>query len=239
MKKSVFTLLFLLFFIMPDSFVMAQGIQNPVFYHFLGNPYIAGLLITIGLISFVVEVFTPGFGLGGFISAICFLLFFIGSIGLGIGSIFAVVLFIVAILLIGLELIVPGFGLPGIGGIVSFVASIVLSMRSIEAAAATLGISFFLSFLTSYFLIKAGMRSEWLNRVVLPNSFISLQAEEKERLEVGQLGSSKSTLRPSGIGTFNGEEYSVITEGSFIGSGEEIVVVKIVGNTYYVREKGE
>src|SRR5207253_605961 len=72
----------------------------------------------------------PGVGLPGVIAAVCFVLYFWAQSHQLSGQIImlAVLLFILGLLLIGLEIfLLPGFGVPGISGVILIVLSLALA----------------------------------------------------------------------------------------------------------------
>lgn len=54
-------------------------------------------------------------------------------------------------------------------------------------------------------------------------------------IEVGDTGKTISAIRPSGIAHVKSQRIEVHSEGSFIPSGTEIVVEKIVNNKIYIK----
>ena len=60
---------------------------------FITNPIVIPILITIGCLGLVVELFTPRFGLPGIIGLSAFLLFFYGHLVTGIAEINSLILF--------------------------------------------------------------------------------------------------------------------------------------------------
>ena len=66
---------------------------------FISSSLISQLLLTLGFVGLVVEVITPGFGFGGFLSIVGFSLFFAGSIISGSTTSFAIIVFLLGIIL--------------------------------------------------------------------------------------------------------------------------------------------
>src|SRR5205807_527927 len=83
---------------------------------FLQQPAVSVFLIMIGIACLILELKMPGVGLPGVIAAVCFVLYFWAQSHQLSGQIImlAVLLFILGLLLIGLEIfLLPGFGVPG------------------------------------------------------------------------------------------------------------------------------
>ena len=89
---------------------------------FLTSMEVASLLLLIGMIAVVIEIFAPGFGLPGIIGIVCFSLYFGGNFLAGNTEWWAVLLFIIGLVLLGIEMAVPGFGIFGISGIIAVLA---------------------------------------------------------------------------------------------------------------------
>ena len=75
------------------------------------------LLIFFGVIAMMIEVSSPGVGLPGFISLVCFVLFFWLMLLNGTATSLEILLFVVGLVCVGVEIfILPGFGAFGFGG---------------------------------------------------------------------------------------------------------------------------
>src|SRR5205085_7847943 len=94
---------------------------------FFREPAVNFFLIMVGIIGLIMELKLPGTTIPGVIAAICFVLFFWAYSFVGQFTLLAVLLFILGLILIGVEIFVlPGFGFTGISGIVLLVSSLVL-----------------------------------------------------------------------------------------------------------------
>jgi len=99
----------------------------------------AWLLILVGLASGYLEMQTPGFGLAGFVAIIAFSIFFFGHYVAGslVGheTMIMSLIFIVGIVLIGVELLAaPGTILPGLIGFLCVMVALVYTMSGWEIA---------------------------------------------------------------------------------------------------------
>src|SRR5690606_28940275 len=96
---------------------------------FLTDPVVSGLLMSLGTLGILIELYTPGFGLPGALGALCITLFFGGHLLVNLAGLEEVLLFTAGLGLIALEmLVIPGFGVTGILGIVCIVAGLVLTL---------------------------------------------------------------------------------------------------------------
>ena len=83
------------------------------------------VLVMLGITCLILELKMPGVGLPGVVAAICFVLFFWSHSQLhGQITWLAILLFVLGLLLIGLEVFVlPGFGVAGISGMLLVLAA--------------------------------------------------------------------------------------------------------------------
>lgn len=134
---------------------------------YISNPYISSLLLTLGFVGLVVEILTPGFGIGGTLSIVGFGLYFGGNILAGNSHWTSLVLFVTGLILLVIEAIIPGFGLPGISGIILVLVGTVLAMDSLGIAVLSLSIAIIITTIVTLILIKMGFKSKLLNKIVL------------------------------------------------------------------------
>jgi len=220
-----------------NSIVQVDESLELKFAKLLANSYISTLLITIGLIGFVIELFTPGFGIGGIISIISFGLFFAGNILAGNSQWTSLIIFVIGLILLVIEAISPGFGLPGISGIVLIVVGIVLAMGSIQSAIMSLSVAIILTAIITILLIKQGRKIEAFNKIVLSTKHDDegyFSAPPKYEY-LDKEGIALTDLRPSGIIEIDEEKLDALSEGSYIQKGSQVKVVKVEGSKIIVR----
>lgn len=204
----------------------------------VSKPYISSLLLTLGMVGLVIEILTPGFGIGGTISIIGFGLFFGGNILAGNSNWTALVLFATGLLLLVVEGFVPGFGLPGISGIGFVIAGTVLAMGSISSAIASLSIAIILTTIVTVILLKLGFRSKLLDRVILKTEhkrekgYLSVDSSD---MHLNKTGISVTELRPSGFIEIDGKKLDVLSDGSFIPKDVQVEVFRVEGSKIFVR----
>jgi membrane-bound serine protease (ClpP class) len=103
----------------------------------------------------------------------------------------------------------------------------------------SLGIAFLVSIGLIIIIVKYfGNRGAW-NRLILRDEMKKEQGyiSSHSKIElVGKSGLTVTPLRPSGTVLIDGERVDAVTEGGFIPSQKEIVVVKVEGNRIVVRE---
>lgn len=205
---------------------------------FLSNPYISTFLLTLGFVGMVIEIFTPGFGVGGTLSIIAFILFFGGNILAGHSEWTSVFLFVAGLILLIIEVMVPGFGLPGISGIILVSIGIIFSMGSLSTAILSLSVAFIITVIIVIFLIKHGYKSPFLSKIVLSTeqkneSGYTSSNPRKEYLD--KEGISVTELRPSGVIEIGGQRVDALSEGGYIEKNKKVKVVKVEGSKIFVR----
>ncbi len=105
--------------------ITATGFEKVAFWITM----LAPILLMGGIIGAYVEIKSPGFGIPGIASLICFALFFGGHLIAGLAGWEAVVIFAIGVVLILLEFFVmPGTFLPGIAGTFLILGSVVWAM---------------------------------------------------------------------------------------------------------------
>jgi membrane-bound serine protease (ClpP class) len=202
------------------------------------HPAVATLLITIGLAALVIEVMTAGFGVAGMISMLAFALFFGGHVVAGFAGREVIFMFVVGIVLLLAEAILPNFGIIGLSGLAAIVASVVLSAGTTGQGVRMLVAAMFLASL----VIMASLR--FLKRTGLWSQIVLQYAETKELGYVGPGDSSHlvgrdgitiTSLRPSGTAEIDGKRVDVVSEGGFIAQSTPVKVVGTEGTRVVVR----
>lgn len=148
---------------------------------------------------------------------------------------FMVVFFIFGGILMILELIMPGFSVPGIAGILSLIAGVVVGSSVLTSGqlAVVIFLVFVATIVMAVLLYRSATRNGKLSRLL----FLSSSAVKEEgyssnkSLEdmIGRIGTSTTILRPSGSGDFDGIKVDVIADGQFIPKDTKIKIVKVEG----------
>ncbi|TXC89994.1 nodulation protein NfeD [Metabacillus litoralis] len=206
---------------------------------FITNPVVVPILLSIGSIGLVVELYSPGFGIPGFMGLASLLLFFYGHLVAGLAGLESLLLFILGIILIIAELFVPG-GIMGILGFASVIGSLYIASGNFIQMTISLLIAFAVSVLVSILLVKVfGKRMNIFKRLILRDSTNteSGYVSSKTRNELINVeGVALTTLRPAGTAIIGDERLDVVTEGSYINKGQKVKVVKVEGSRIVVRE---
>jgi membrane-bound serine protease (ClpP class) len=210
---------------------------------FLINPLISGLLIMVIIGGIYFELQTPGVGFPLIAAVTAASLYFAPLYLEGLATHFEIILFILGILLLGVEIfVIPGFGVAGISGIVLIMAGLTLSMvnndgfdftfvdpEKIVGAFLVVSVATVMAVVVSIFVGGRLVTSSAFSRVVLTSSQLSEQgyssASADFRKMVGKTGITLTMLRPAGKIEIDGETYEATALTGFI---ERDVPVKVL-----------
>jgi membrane-bound serine protease (ClpP class) len=227
--------------------------------YFLRLPGVRIFLFLLGFTCLILELKIPGATLPGVIAAICFVIFFWAqwqsqSAGL---MLLAVLLFILGLVLMGLEVFVmPGVGVVGISGAILVVVSLTLVTleKKPETTQEWMQVGTTLStFIASMIgAVVAAFAVAWylphipyFNRLLLKPP--TAPGQEVDELHpdllkpaasalLGAIGVAVTPLRPAGKVKFGEEFLDVLAEGEYIVPGTRVQVIQIEGNRIVVKE---
>nr|WP_253958003.1 nodulation protein NfeD [Metabacillus halosaccharovorans] len=206
---------------------------------FITNPVVVPILLSIGSLGLVVELYSPGFGVPGFMGISALLLFFYGHLVAGLAGMEAIILFILGVIFLIAELFVPG-GILGILGFAGVIGSLYVASGNFVHMTISLLISFAVAFAASILLVKVfGKRMNIFKKLILrdsTNTESGYVSNVSRRELVGAEGIALTTLRPSGTAVINDERLDVVTEGGYIIKGQKVKVIKVEGSRIVVRE---
>lgn len=206
---------------------------------FITNPIIVPILLSIGSIGLVVELYSPGFGIPGTMGLAALGMFFFGHMVAGFAGYETLILFVIGVILIVAELVVPG-GIIGIIGGVFIIASILFAGESYVHMAYSILIAMIITGIGMVIFMKFfGKKLHLFNRLVLKDATTTEEGyvSNTNRVElIGKHGKSITPLRPSGTVVLDGERLDVVTEGTYVDGGKTVEVVKVEGSRIVVRE---
>ncbi len=198
----------------------------------LAEPNIAYILLTLGTIGLIVELYHPGGLFPGITGAICLLLGFaaLGTLPVGWAG---VGLLVLAVALLLAELHAPGFGAFGAGSLIAFLLGSLLLFVPVtppSPAAPAVGVSPWLvgsmTVLFGGMLLLVGQRVWSAQR---------LAARTGPEALVGAMAEVVSPLAPQGTVRIRGEVWSARTEGESIEAGAPVRVERTEGIVLLVR----
>jgi membrane-bound ClpP family serine protease len=152
--------------------------------------------------------------------------------------ILAIILFIAGFVLIGIEMVLPGFSVPGISGIVCLLVGIfIVSDTLVEGAIITIIV---LALIGAMLAIILGL----LSKSKLKSPIILKDEQKKDKGYIssndlkyllGKHGVALTDLRPTGTGDFDGINFDVISEGSYLLKDTKLVIYKVQGSKIIVK----
>ncbi len=200
------------------------------FLYAIADPTIAYILLSIGSLGIMVEIFSPGLIFPGIIGAISLLMAFY-SLGVMSVNWTGVLLIVLAFGLFIAEFFTPGFGLLFGGGIVSFVIG---SLILFKGGSPVYQIDWWL--IAIVIIILGGFVAFAATNVV--KTYRRQAATGKEDL-IGKDALVKEALTPEGTVLFQGELWNALSESGNIEIGEEVLISRIDGLKLIVTKKGK
>ncbi len=220
---------------------------------FFREPVVNFVLIMLGIVGLIMELKLPGTTVPGVIAAVCFVLFFWAYSFVGQFTLLAVLLFVLGLILIGVEIFVlPGFGFTGISGIVLLVSSLVLvtlermpqtsqDWFNLGTTFGTFGLSLVAAMAAAFMIAWYLPSIPYANRLVLqpPSDEASEQGHGPTNSALlGAIGIAVTTLRPAGKAQIGDDFLDVMAEGDYVQPGRRVQVIEIEGNRIVVKEIG-
>lgn len=195
---------------------------------FLTSTTVASLLFLAAIVLMGIEIFTPGFGVFGALSIVCFGLYFGGSFLAGYAEWWSAALFLLGIVFVGVEIAVPGFGVFGILGLVGVLAGLLFAARDIQTFLTILAVGLAGGAVLLPLLYQLLKRLGFVRKVVLFGGMAAEEgwaSHEKGPSLVGEQGIAETVLRPAGYARIGGTRVEVVSQGSYIEKGSAVVVV--------------
>ncbi len=221
----------------------------------VAQPWFASTLLFFAFLFLMSEISAPGLGIPGFISALCFMLFFWAQFFNGTAGWLEILLFVSGVIFVGLEIfVVPGLGVFGIGGGIMIVGALIMASQTFIIPSNSYQVDVFVSSLFNFVMASGGVivviwgmvrffpDNFWFRQVVLP----ALSAEELEAQErreemvswdhlLGETGMTATALVPAGKVRIGHKLLDVISDGDMIEKGIPVSVVEVKGNRVVVR----
>jgi len=207
---------------------------------FLTSTTVASILFLVAIVCMGIEIFTPGFGVFGIVSIICFALYFGGSLLAGYAEWWSGALLIGGIIMIGIEIIVPGFGFFGIAGTVCLFAGLFFVSRDAKTFLTVLAVGVVGAAVVLPIVFKVLKKLGLVRRIVLGENMLPEEgyvSHEQIPSLLGEEGVAESVLRPAGVVVIGGMRYSVVSSGAYIERGRPVVVVEYTPGRIVVEEK--
>lgn len=221
-----------------------------------GQGWLSMLLFLVGIVCLSAELSTPGLGVAGLMSAVCFLLFFWIHLFQGTVEWLEILLIAAGVVCLALEMFVlPGFGLFGITGIVLLGVGLLLAGQTFvfptneyqwqrtATGIGQLGL-IVLTLMAAAILFRKQLANlpmvRWfaLQPPKEDKELIALeQADEEMRSLMGWHGLTLSRCNPSGKATIGDRIYGVASQDAWIDEDTDIEVVGFQGHTLIVKQR--
>ncbi|QQK79681.1 nodulation protein NfeD [Salicibibacter cibi] len=202
------------------------------------NPMIIPILLAVGGVGLIMELFTPGFGLPGLVGLGSLGLFFFGHLFAGFAGMEAVILLILGLMLIVAEIVFTGFGIFGVLGLASIIGSVFMASFDTTQILFSVLIALVVVVIATVLLFKYFGKIGFMQKLVLQNaSEPSGDADETASDDelIGQIGRSLTPLRPSGLMVLAGEHFDVVADGAYVEADSEVRVISVSGPRIVVR----
>ncbi|PKM56304.1 MAG: hypothetical protein CVV00_00595 [Firmicutes bacterium HGW-Firmicutes-5] len=137
------------------------------------------------------------------------------------------------ILLLIAEIFIPSFGVTGGIGIVAILAGVIMTTNTIAEGVVMFLVILLVAIILMYLAYKfiASRRSPLIQKAQLNEEILKSDLS----LLVGKTGTAVTALRPTGKGNFDGLELDVLTKGSFIQKGSNILIAEVEGKKIFVK----
>jgi len=198
------------------------------FLHAISNPNIAYILLSIGSLGIMAEIYHPGAFFPGITGAISLLLAFyaLNVLEARLGGILLILLAFG--LFIG-EVLTAGFGLFITGGIIALVLG---SLILFPGGGALFQISPWL--IATVVILVAAFVAFVIQRVIRVHRRQAYTGREEL---VGKTAVVRAALDPEGMVLFKGELWTALSEKGRVKPGEEVIITRVEGLKLYVTKK--
>jgi membrane-bound serine protease (ClpP class) len=219
---------------------------------FLTQPIVSSILLMLIFFGLFFELQSPGIGFPLVAAITAAVLYFVPLYIDGLAQNWEILVFVIGVVLIGLELfVIPGFGIAGVSGIALVFLGLVLSLiknvrfdfSGVDPGAAATSVMVVLSAM----LGTAAILIVFAKRLNTARIFRPLILDTSEKAEagydvdsfrghdiVGKEGIAVTVLRPSGKIEIDGERYDAFTEGEFAERGDPVRVIRAKGTALVV-----
>ncbi|MGE0469988.1 MAG: nodulation protein NfeD [Nitrospira sp.] len=213
----------------------------------LTHPVVSSILIAVGMLGIIVEIQSPGFGVGGVFGLTSLALFLWGHWLVRLAGWEEVLLIGIGLILLLVEVfVIPGFGIFGALGIAALLGGFGLSLVGAGAtwavvlyAVGQVIAAMLLAVVLALALLRVVPRLAFGRKLILDTELpaaggYASQPDSDSRW-LGTSGTAASTLRPAGVAHFDHVRVDVVTEGEYIEAGAPIEVLRVEGNRIVVR----
>jgi len=192
----------------------------------LTDPTVAYLLLLLGILAVLVEIFAPHGFVTGTVGFVAVLLSLVGLMNLPV-QVTGLGLLLLGIVLLGLELKITSHGALTLLGLVAFVFGSILLMPHIPGYSIS---PIAIAVVTILWAAMLGMVVRLVLRARRSPVITGIQRVE------GSSGVAKTDIAPRGVVLVNGEDWDALADAPPIAKGESVTVVSVHGLTVHVRK---
>ena len=194
------------------------------FLELISDPNISFILLSIGGLGIVIELFAPGLIVPGVVGVICLLLAFLALGNLPVN--WAGVAFIlVAVALVVLETQVAGFGILGVGAVVCFIIGGLVLFGGTSPTLPSLGVN---RWLLGGFAAVLAFTVLYVGQTIYQSRRAGREPTRPSVL--GVTGTVTGELTPRGVVQVGNEAWTAVSEdGNVIGVGAAVRVTQVDG----------
>ncbi|MCX8035517.1 MAG: hypothetical protein N3D11_00405 [Candidatus Sumerlaeia bacterium] len=219
---------------------------------FLSSPIANMILIIVVIAAIVIEVKTPGFGVGGIVALIALFLFFWANWYANLAHWLEILLFLSGVGLMIAELSIPGFGVLGVSGLLCILASLFLAMfrfppqgfgftyDRIGPAVRNMAWALVLGVGALALIAEALRHSRLWQKISLGDEMEAKKGfagvPDLSQL-VGREGTVLTDLRPVGTVVVGGRRLDAVTQGEFLERGTPVKIIRIEGAQVVVEKQ--
>jgi membrane-bound serine protease (ClpP class) len=218
-------------------------------HQWVSMPWVAVVLLSIGLLGIAVEVVTQH-GIAGVIGLLSLGILFLGRVEANLSQLWFVILFVVGIGLLLVELhVLPGHGVSGILGLGLILTSLIFLLGGNGEAAKQVFLSLVIALVVFFSILHYLPKAPLFSKLVLkanvgaPTVLVGgANVDKKEGSEdlhvlIGKTGITLSNLHPSGIVLIEKKRYSALAEGGeFLPVETQIKVCRLEGTSLVVEK---
>lgn len=198
-----------------------------LFLEVISDPNVSFILLTLGSLGLVIELFNPGLIAPGVVGAICLLLAFLAAGNLPVNWA-GVVFVLLAVVLVILETQVSGFGILGVGSIISFVVGGLLLFSQFGDRSPTLPEVSVSLWLIGGMAATLALAVLFIVRSIYSSRMATIGSADAVLL--GSAGIVASDLAPRGLVRLGDETWTAVSQdGTVIPQGEPVKVIKVDG----------
>ncbi len=208
------------------NIIEMNAVEN--FLHTIADPNIAYILLSVGMLAIIAEIFSPGLVFPGVTGGICLALAFY-ALGMLSANIAGILLIILAFGLFVAEAFTPGFGALTAGGIAALViGSLILFKGGPPEMQVDPGLIATVAVLVAAFVAFAVWRIVKVHR---------RQATTGREELIGKTVVVREALEPEGMVFLEGELWHAESESGPVKPKEEVVITRVDGLKLYVIKK--